>query len=266
MKTIYIDCRGELAHRYNTLVSGIYLAKSLRLRYNVFWQPTQDCDIDYSSVFEMSVPTCTAIPENTPSVYATHNTLHEIGEHINALHSDIRYSACTLPDWARSSALYNIIHNQAQFKKIYYQTADHCVATIGSPYYGIYISETNDSVTNEDFFYNLVQHNYPRKFFVCSPNPSSEHRFLRCGHVYVYGKSAYPTPQYCSRAAVQDQIVDLLVLSKSKIMNTNSSNPVLQLAVLLHGYTVVDAQHVMPELHIEMTVTAKNNRNVTQPQ
>jgi hypothetical protein len=125
-------------------------------------------------------------------------------------------------------------------------------------YFGVHLRMTDfpqkDSGIVERYF-DLVKSTPNDRYFICSDDPEVEKLFLQLPNAFVQHKTAYVeklikdqhwnygiidyNENYFnfnvdrSSVSVQQAIVDLLILSKSRILNTNSSSTFLQTAALL---------------------------------
>jgi hypothetical protein len=195
---------------------------------------------------------------------ATYSSEEQI---VNDLQSatTIYYSVKNIPQYAFNAKLYDHINTLLRFKHQLVNTAEQLIReNINGmeSYYGMHIRKTdNKQQINEDFYMNLMQHNGKKKFFVCSDDKQAEDKFKVFPNVFTYSKQNYPTKLnpyldysseniYRHKHAIVDSIVDLIVLSKSMIINTTVDSNFMKLAVLLNGYSLYSLNNPPPELHI----------------
>ena len=280
---IYIHCDGNFAQRYYALLSGLYLAKQLQYKAVIRWPLNYKCEASVKDIFENYIPEfsiCDATllyvsdAENSSINPMHYNVIDEIAAVLTQANSSIYYSVTALPQWASNIQVYDIIHNELRFAPNLVNAANNIIHSVvpNESYYGLHVRKTdNEKLINEDFYYNLISHNKQKRFFVCSDDQETESKFLQIATVFTYKKIAYPTKLnpytdwskdnvYRYKNSILESIVDLIVLSKSMIINTNAQSNFLKLAVLLNGYTVYTQSQTTPELRITM---AQIDHNVT---
>lgn len=123
-------------------------------------------------------------------------------------------------------------------------------------FYGLYLAQPNSiTLTERDFFYNLIQHNNKNVFFVCSEKLLAEKDFATLPNVFIRPKSWWINTD-AHRTAMHDvdAAIDLHILSRSEILNTNKSSAFLQLAVILAGHNNYVRDAVLPELRLGLKV------------
>lgn len=127
-----------------------------------------------------------------------------------------------------------------------------------SEFFGVQIRKTDfgASGADEQNLFDIISQCQDKVFFVCSDDKDVEHRFSSLENVRIYEKKAHVeklvdgdwtthTSDYSGRIyacnvnrgalSVIEAIVDLLILSKSKIVNTSSST-FLRAALMLQAY------------------------------
>jgi hypothetical protein len=249
------------------------LARSLNITPIIRWPQNNVCEAEFKDIFEFNLPLFSVPPDNAvyvsdydaaPINPATYSSEEQI---INDLQTatTIYYSVKNIPQYAFNAKLYDHINTLLRFKQELVSTAEQLINQhtngIGS-YYGMHIRKTDNKKTiNEDFYINLMQHNGKKKFFVCSDDKQTEDKFAALSNVFTYSKQNYPTKLnpyldysseniYRYKHAIVDSIVDLIVLSKSMLINTTVESNFMKLAVLLNGYSLYSLDNPPPELHI----------------
>ena len=53
MKKIYVHCDGGFGNRYNVLISGLFLAKTLNLHPVVIWKENNWCGAGFHDLFDV---------------------------------------------------------------------------------------------------------------------------------------------------------------------------------------------------------------------
>ncbi|NBV87602.1 MAG: hypothetical protein EBS01_15345, partial [Verrucomicrobia bacterium] len=126
-----------------------------------------------------------------------------------------------------------------------------------NPYFGIQIRKTDFGANgaNDHELMDVVSKAVDKTFFVCSDDKTVEQKFARLKNVVVYEKNAYvekrqsgdwteltadhsgriyPCNVHRSAESVLEAIVDLLILSRSKVVKTSNST-FLNTALLLQA-------------------------------
>ena len=282
-RKVYIYCDGGLGRRYNSLLSGITLAHALRCEYYIHWPLNNVCGCPLWDLFGAQLNLCDPIPTTvTPlsNIFLASNSLNSDDySHINDvvatvsnISGDILYSSWNIPRWVMNTGMYEITNTVLQFKPSILNRASAFIEQhqLSPKFHGLHISKTNHTNFPErDFFYNLIQHNSKQRFFVCSDDRDAELDFAALPNVAIHPKSewvrklnvnaAWSDDNVCrSRISIIDAAVDLVILSRSVIVNTNDPGNFLRLAVLLNGYNNYIVDTVPPELRLGVQVVKFN--------
>lgn len=282
-RKVYIHCDGGLGRRYNSLLSGITLARALHCEYVIHWPINNQCACPlwdlFGAQFNLCDPLPTAVVPVSNIFFAPnglnsdeYSNIDDVIAAVSAINDDIIYSSWNIPRWVMNSKMYEITNSALQFKP---SIVNRAIAFIEqhqllSKFHGLHISKTN--ITNfpeREFFYNLIQHNSKQRFFICSDERDAELDFAKLSNVAIHPKSEWPKKLdsamawsddnvYRSRISIIDAAVDLVILSRSMIVNTNDSGNFLRLAVLLNGYNNYIVDPVPPELRLGVQVVSFN--------
>lgn len=177
----------------------------------------------------------------------------------NSDRKNIFYFNNLIPNYKDSNLIYSII-KKIKFRKEYYNILQQFLPPY--EFIGVHLRSTDFpefDKKNFDLIFNEIE-NSDRKYFVCSDDFELENKFNQLKNVFVYPKTNYvkkiePNKNWCiKKGSIKDErgkslsynverdndsvkqaILDLLILSKSDIMETSNST-FLNTAVLLKKY------------------------------
>lgn len=282
-RKVYIHCDGGLGRRYNSLLSGITLAHALRCEYYINWPLNNDCSCPLWDLFGAQFNLCDPIPTAvTPlsNIFFAPNGLNsddysninDVVATVSNTGGDILYSSYNIPRWVMNTGMYEITNTVLQFKPSILNRASAFIEQhqLSPKFHGLHIRKTDRlHFPERDFFYNLIQHNSKQRFFVCSDERDAELDFAALPNVAIHPKSEWVRKLnanaawsdynlHRSRISIIDAAVDLVILSRSQIINTAKNSSFLQLAVLLNGYNNYIVDTVPPELRLGVQVVKFN--------
>lgn len=231
--------------------------------HDLFEPCVQLYDAGYDQILD-STGTINVIHENQfhrPITYLQSNNtnLAEIQAHMARLpEQHLFYFNSLIPAWMNATQIQQEIVKQVPFKSDLVRMAQDVIRTHAGAevYLGIHMRKTDFGAhaASDLPFLNLVKSRPSQKVFVCSDDAETEKKFLQLPNVFVYEKTAYveklvqgdwnqviqddnhmqwPFNVNRSAASVQQAVVDLLILSHSQIVNTNSQSTFLHVAQLL---------------------------------
>jgi hypothetical protein len=173
--------------------------------------------------------------------------LPEVIRYLQSDSRDVFYHSPLIPSYMEASW----VSAQIRLLKIRGEIQGHAAqfmerAGLKDEFYGLQIRKTDFGVGGADdsALFELVQKAADKRFFVCSDSKEVEARFQKLPNVAVYGKQAYveklvagdwttlaadhsgrvyPCNVNRSAQSVIDALVDLLVLSHSKVVKTSNS-------------------------------------------
>lgn len=288
MKFLHIHCDGGLGRRFNSLVSGIYLAQILQVEYRVSWPINDQCSCSLSDLFEYKFNEFNDYDDsfNFISSYAyyfsdsikkilndpfTFKTIDDVIHHVNQSDKNIFFCSYSIPPWVLNTGVYKIINNQLQLKYMIRRYAEQFIKLNKLQiFYGLQLRRTDHwQELDETFFHNLIRHNKNKQFFVTSDEKELEYEFSKLPNVVTHNKSEWvtkiksdepwsPHNLHRSKISILDAAVDLLILSRSEILNTNINSNYLKLAVILNGYNNYIREGFPQELRLGMRISAAN--------
>jgi hypothetical protein len=226
-------------------------------------------DFDYNSFFDnhetLNImhynPFNKILEERSASSF---NSLEEIVSYINSKNKDIFFHLSLRPSWVNDDFLISEILPNVPFRKeimgevnkfLRYNNKEY------REYYGIHIRKTDFPEYDERLeknLFDIVKNNKREKFFVCSDDKQTEEKFKSLSNTFTYQKYNYveklnkelnwgdevkdtygrvfPFNVNRSKMNVVEAVIDMVILSKSKILLTNTRSTFLQNAILLNSY------------------------------
>lgn len=180
------------------------------------------------------------------------------------------YSSALIPDWLPTDALATTAKNLVFHAYLTTSVSEFIANSLGRPYYGIHLRRTDLEIGLSDAEVKMLVQTRPDDlFFVCSDDPLSERIAAAHENVRIRSKSAHVSKKsgqgnwndltldedqraYFSNiergaAAVQEAVIDLLVLAHSTIVGFSGST--FQSVARLIGQ-IAPLQHLdrLPEL------------------
>lgn len=185
-------------------------------------------------------------------------TEEEVLSYTNQNTNDIFFYTNLIPSWATEQRLLTETIPILAFKNDIVQESERYKSSNPkNTYYGLHIRKTDFSAFHsfdEIGYYNHIKDNPNLKFFICSDDEDTEKKFLELPNTFSYLKTKYTEkfiegdwnmvvtdyngnqwPFNVNRKSdsVKQALVDLLILSNSNIIDTNSRSTFLQAAILL---------------------------------
>jgi len=276
MKTIYIHCDGGFGNRFNVLLSGLYLAEYCNLIPKVIWQSNNWCGAEFTDIFEDTFQIFnfdkTTFNNNT-TVNLIHenqfgkqlsginpfsfSNIEQINELLATRGMDVFYFTNLIPPWVDYNNLISNILPKIKFKQ---PLIDIASKYSNGEFYGVHLRKTDfEKTVDENYIIeNIITPNPDKRFFICSDDKDAESKFLELPNTFSYKKTTYVEKLESngdwnasiidnngnkfnynvnrSKESVCDAIIDLLILSKSIIIETNINSTFLQTAALLHQF------------------------------
>lgn len=195
--------------------------------------------------------------QNLESTHPDSFTLDGILNYINQSSDDIFYFHNTIPRYINTDLIKKHILPLVVFKKHLYSTAESTIKNaVGSDdFIGVHIRKTDFVPTlNDNHLYDLIKQNPKQSFFVCSDDAAIEKKFLTLENVFVHDKKNYVEKLVDGhwnsdirdsngnlwsmnvnrpKNSVLEAIIDLIILSKSVILETDLRSSFLRIAYLL---------------------------------
>lgn len=187
-------------------------------------------------------------------------TEEEIKKYIDDSHLDVFFFTNILSAWVGEARFWGRVFPKIKFKRELLELANEIILkNVGKDsFYGIHIRKTDFlNEIDDNKFLDYVRKHPQNKFFICSDDKETEEKFLKCSNVFSYKKSDY-VEKYVpgtwntritdsngvefnfnvnrNKKSVTDAIIDLLILSRSEIVNTNLRSSFLTTAVLIRQF------------------------------
>jgi len=284
MSKAFIYCDGGFGNRYNSLISGLFLAWACDRDPYIIWPQTRWTEASFTDIFNSKIPEFKDFDKDTFfTEYDPINLVHwnpwgaNVEQHncmgiymgIDQFLKDrddrniLFYTSIICP-WVDINNLMPIV-DMIPFRDDIVSTARQFINTNFGPYeyYGLHVRRTDHAYQlNEEDFIAQMNANQDKLYFVCSDDRSAEDKFKNaCINVRTYDKKSYVEMldpnggwntvtrdefghQFAfnvkrSRLSVIEAMVDLLVLSRSTVINTDHRSTFLQTALLLKRFANV---------------------------
>lgn len=284
MSKAFIYCDGGFGNRFNSLLSGLFLAWACNREPLIIWPQTRWTEASFTDIFNSKVPEFKDFNKDTFfTEYDPINLVHwnpwgaNVEQHncmgiymgIDQFLKDrqdrnvLFYTSIICP-WVDTNNLKQIV-DMVPFRDDIINTAREFINTnFGyDEYYGLHVRRTDHAYQlDEEEFISQMNSDKDKLYFVCSDDRSAEDKFKNaCSNVRTYDKKSYVEMldpnggwntvtsdefghQFAfnvkrSRLSVIEAMVDLLVLSRSNVINTDHRSTFLQTALLLKRFANV---------------------------
>lgn len=191
------------------------------------------------------------------------NKIDEIINHVNLSHKDIFFYTHIRPSWVNDSFLISDIIPELKFKEELINICDQTIKenVNGGNFFGLHIRKTdfpNYNPNLESELSTLISQNKQNTYFVCSDSKETEDLFERFDNVFTYKKNNYTQKLISSldwmdtvehntgrrwpynvnrtKQNILEAMVDMMILSKSTIIETVIHSTFLQNSILLNSY------------------------------
>lgn len=170
----------------------------------------------------------------------------------------IIYFTNIIPQWVDMNYVCLNLLPKLKFQDDIILSANSVLKSVQQDYYGIHLRMTDFAQRDDSNvvrYYEFAKSQPDRLFFVCSDDPKVEQHFAELSNVFTNTKTSYvgklvkdqewnygitdSNNNYFnfnvdrSKQSVKEAIVDLIILSRSTILNTNPTSTFLQTAFLL---------------------------------
>jgi hypothetical protein len=186
-------------------------------------------------------------------------SLADVRSYIQTTNHPVIYFTNLIPQWVDMNYVINDILTQIHFRQDLLQEAENIISRHSNgKYFGIHLRMTDfpqKDLNAVNRYFDLAKNTPHEKYFVCSDDPNVEKYFLNLSNVFIQPKNSYAEKLVKDQdwncrikdsndnyfnfnvdrpsRSVQQAIVDLLILSRSEILNTNLASTFLQTAYLL---------------------------------
>ena len=284
MKKVYIYCDGGFGNRFNSLVSGLFLALACDRKPLIIWPQTRWTEAEFKDIFDSDLEEYKDFNKDTFfKDYDPINIVHwnpwganqeqhncmGIYTGIDQFLKDrddrniLFYSSLICP-WVDTNGL-DPVFKQIPFQKHLVDKANNFISNNfgNNEFYGLHVRRTDHAYQlDEEAFIAQMKHNPTNLYFVCSDDPQAESKFSSSSsNIKIYSKKSYvelldpnggwntitkdeyghqfPFNVKRSKESVVEAMVDLLILSRSTVINTDHRSTFLQTALLLKKYNIV---------------------------
>jgi hypothetical protein len=262
MKKIYIYCDGGFGNRFNSLIVGLLLSKIGNYIPTIIWPKTSVCEANFYSIFDCDYDVIENtldyfFPIVEISSFAMHgnflnfntevldinnqNSIDDILTYFEKSNKDIFvYNNDKIPKYISNNLIkYYYNYLDIKIKSDILNTADDFIQNnLNEKFYGLHLRDTdfhqNQDLNRYDNFYHMVLENKDKKYFVCSDNLELEIKFNNLKNVVIrnkvdYVKKVNKTNNWSnnirrSENSVVEAIIDLIILSKSDMIDTSESS------------------------------------------
>jgi glycosyltransferase involved in cell wall biosynthesis len=195
---LLIFCDGGIGNRINSLVSGLAIARSLKLTYCIHWPINNWCAAPFEAIFENPEPlstvsisglkgmldgaemllhddiASTALGVDFASAYRF-ASLEEFSAQCTNRGKQIFYYPAVLPSWVPEALVHEELRSLRFSAYISNAVRSFVTEVMRAPYYGIHLRRTDLNVGLSDQEVFTLVRQYPEaQFFVCSDDPAAE--------------------------------------------------------------------------------------------
>jgi hypothetical protein len=284
MSKVFIYCDGGFGNRFNSLISGLFLAKACDREPLIIWPKTRWAEASFIDIFDSNLKEYTKFDKETffqefdPINLVHWNPWGANQEQHNCmgiymgidrfLHGredrNVMFYTSIICPWVDIHGL-KPIFDQVPFQKYLLDEASDFVNQHfgNNEFYGLHVRRTDHAYQlDEEAFIAQMKDNPTNLYFVCSDDAQAENKFSSSSsNIKTYPKKSYvelldpnggwntmtkdeyghqfPFNVKRSKESVVEAMVDLLILSRSTVINTDHRSTFLQTALLLKKYNIV---------------------------
>jgi hypothetical protein len=218
MRRLLIYCDGGFGNRFNALVSGLVLARTLDLSPQVVWPVNNWCGAAFGELFanEMDVverELATFVPERgryqyfivedrlgiadrwaTPLQMAGWDAVRSL---LSASTQDIFYYTALIPPFIAAADIVAQVRSLRLRDEIVSRAraflGERQLGAVPGDLLGVQIRKTDfgSNGADDDNLYQLISRCPQRRFFVCSDDKAVEARFAALANVVIHAKTAH---------------------------------------------------------------------------
>lgn len=284
MSKAFIYCDGGFGNRYNSLLSGLFLAWACKKEPLIIWPQTRWTEASFTDLFDSKLTEFTSFDKETFfTEYNPINLVHwnpwgaNVEQHncmgiymgIDQFLKDredrniLFYTSIICP-WVDTNNLKPII-DLIPFQPYLIDTANKFIEENfeSKEFFGLHVRRTDHAYKlDEDDYINQINNNKDKLYFICSDEQAAEDKFKNsCSNVRTYNKKSYvellnpeggwntvtkdefghqfPFNVKRPKESVIEAMIDLLILSRSTVINTDHRSTFLQTALLLKRFNNV---------------------------
>ena len=219
MRSVYIYCDGGFGNRFNALVSGLVLAKTLDLSPQIVWPVNNWCGAAFGDLLESDLPVldrevATFVPERQhfrhflvedrlglqPGWTVDESPLRmghwdAVRAHLGVCNADVFYYTALIPPFMAAADVLAEVRG-LRLRRGIIDTVDAFLRDSGlleQHFFGVQIRKTDFGSlgADEENLFDLLSKSEGHRFFVCSDDQKVEARFCALANVTVHRKSAY---------------------------------------------------------------------------
>jgi hypothetical protein len=242
-KHVVALCGSGLGNRICSIIGAQYIAEKSGSEFKIVWIPNHDCDCEYKDIFHTKHHTVFSVTDIINKYWCLEfsqkikieQDLNQWSTKLSAKFNNcILYGNCLIPDYIKNKFITRCLSEYSlnPLVKSNYKQAIHDLSITENDY-GIHIRSTDGKhfMHNDvDHYYTFIKNNSDKRFFVMSDEKEIEDKFMCLDNVICTEKSEYPEYRshanecYRNKQSVVTSFVDLLVLSRTKIINTSASS------------------------------------------
>jgi hypothetical protein len=216
MRRLVIYCDGGFGNRFNALVSGLIVAKTLDLSPEVVWPVNNWCGASFSDLFEDPL----TVIDRELSTYVAERDKYQyfiVEDRLNLAREWT--SPLNTPDWDSVRALlgrstddvfyytaliphfidFNVVKDQVRSLKLRRDISERALAYLREAglqpgnFFGVQIRKTDfgGNGADDNNLFELLSKSSGKRFFVCSDDKTVEDRFKTLPNVSIYSKTAH---------------------------------------------------------------------------
>ena len=213
MSKVFIYCDGGFGNRYNSLLSGLFLAKACNREPLVIWPETRWAEVSFTDIFDSNLAELKQFdPITFFEKYDPVNIVHwnpwgaSVEQHNcmgiymcidqflkNKEHKNIMFYSSLICPWVDTNGLQSII-TKIPFHSYLVDTARQFIKYNfeENEFDGLHVRRTDHAYQLEEKEFIEKINNSSRLCFVCSDDKEAERNFLEnCPNVRVYPKTSY---------------------------------------------------------------------------
>jgi hypothetical protein len=270
MKKISIYCDGGLGNRLSTIIGGIHLAKKINYDYEILWPQARWCNCNFDDLYDKKNNYVNL--SINPNDYIIHNNINLIISHVNigypkniktipqsnnisninfSNYSNIFYYNNSIPIYISSEDSSKYLSKIKISEYILGEVKKFINEfNISNQTLGLHIRRTDGPmIISNDEYFNFINRLYPKQVFVCSDEEDIEKKLQnhfknvisrnKLQYVEKFIDAPWITdklPEIYNivrdRQSVIDAFIDMLILSRTNILNFRNIGTFYQLSKL----------------------------------
>ena len=263
MKKLYIMCDGGFGNRLGALIPGLILANKWGREPIISWPITRWCECSFNDIFqnafnvdEKSIDELFEEKKNAhflihhnistdkkvklENQYDVHSDMAgNYMDHLDGVDGDIVFTNHIIPTRTFKEEVVLEYLRKLKLKSSIIERVEEIYKSFPSITYGIHIRKTDfpqQFLLDDNMIVDLIKTNSEQKFFICSDDNDTEAELDKLENVIINKKTSSVVTKEdrfdISRPkdSVIDGIIDMLLLSRTKITNQNHQSTFLVFA------------------------------------